>query len=361
MNHRLSTIVYHIPGDLINDVSKFNSVMDDIALTWLFGMKIVICVGCRRQMIERLERLHGNSDGSYNDDCASLLGMRITTPETLLILEEEAGFCRFEVERQLNRCLRNKGADCNVVSGCFITAKPFGVVDGVDYQVSFLDWVNVMGFISFSVNLALTFVITVSFPRSLLNKHKPSLITFNPKLTGYPTHMQTDKIHRLHSKSDVVLLTPLGFTQNGDALNIHSEALAAFTAGALEASKIVYFSSYPMVLRDTNQRIQMIQRSSASQILSHYGLTIHNTTGFPRWKTSSLLNKDQRAMLLKMGWATYALEKGVERAHIVTCEDGALLEELFTARRGFGKSFLFCLVHFCFNCMLTLLYVIFFN
>jgi hypothetical protein len=30
------------------------------------------------------------------------------------------------------------GADCNVVSGCFITAKKFGVVDGTDYQVSVL-------------------------------------------------------------------------------------------------------------------------------------------------------------------------------------------------------------------------------
>lgn len=31
-----------------------------------------------------------------------------------------------------------------------------------------------------------------------------------------------------------------------------------------------------------------------------------------------------------------AIERGVERAHIIDSEDGALLEELFTARRGFG-------------------------
>ena len=92
-------------------------------------MKIVISVGCRRQIVQRLERLHGTEDPN------KLPGVRVTSPETLRILEEEAGFCRFEVERLLNRCLRNKGADCNVVSGCFITAKKFGVVDGVDYQV----------------------------------------------------------------------------------------------------------------------------------------------------------------------------------------------------------------------------------
>jgi len=295
VNHRHSTIVYHIPGDLISNAARFNSVMDDIALTWLFGMKIVISVGCRKQILQRLERLHGKAD---DFDPASKLGVRVTTPETLRILEEEAGFCRFEVERLLNRCLRNKGADCNVVSGCFITAKKFGIVDGVDYQ------------------------------------H-----------TGYPTTLQTDRIHRFHSRNDVVLLTPLGFTKYGDALNIHSEALAAFTAGALGASKIVYFSSHPMILRgstddNSNQRIQMIQRSNVLQILSHYGLTVQSETGFPQWgkniNPDDDLDDDQQAMLLKMGWATHALDRGVERAHIIDCEDGALLEELFTARRGYG-------------------------
>ncbi|EED89598.1 hypothetical protein THAPSDRAFT_263866, partial [Thalassiosira pseudonana CCMP1335] len=263
VNHRHSTIVYHIPGDLISDPKRFNSVMDDIALTWLFGMKIVITVGCRRQIVQRLERLHGSSPAD-----SLMPGVRITTPETLRILEEEAGFCRFEVERLLNRCLRNKGSDCNVVSGCFITAKKFGVIDGVDYQ-----------------------------------------------FTGYPTDLQTDKIHRFHSRNDVVLLTPLGFTHDGDALNIHSEALAAFSAAALEASKVVYFSSHPMVLRCIGnsgvERIQMIQRSNS-------------------------LNYQQQSMLLKMGWATHAIEKGVERAHIIDCDDGSLLDELFTARRGYG-------------------------
>jgi hypothetical protein len=130
VNHRHSTIVYHIPGDLISNVARFNSVMDDISLTYLFGMKIVICVGCRKQIIQRLKNKSFDSFGGSKN-----LEVRVTDAETLNIIEEEAGFCRFEVERLLNRCLRNKGADCNVVSGCFITAKEFGVVDGVDYQV----------------------------------------------------------------------------------------------------------------------------------------------------------------------------------------------------------------------------------
>ena len=170
----------------------------------------------------------------------------------------------------------------------------------------------------------------------------------NFQQTGYPTLLQVDKIHRLHSRKDVVLLTPLGFTKDGDALNVHSEQLAAFTAAELKASKVVYFSSHPMVLRSSGtERIQMIQRSNAKEILSHYGLHVNSATGFPLWKAhlddrgrafkrALRLSYHQQSMLLKMGWATHAIEKGVERAHIIDCEDGSLLDELFTARRGYG-------------------------
>ena len=294
INHRLSTIVFHLPGDLISDAVKFNSVVDDIALTWLFGMKIVIVIGCRQQVRERLEQMHGR--GGYDDGFGSRrLGVRATSDEALRIVEEEAGFCRFEVERLLNRSLRSKGADINVVSGCFVTGEKFGSVDGVDF-----------------------------------------------KLTGYPTDLQIDKIAKFHARNDVVLLTPLGFTKDGEALNIHSEALAAFTAGSLGASKLVYFSSHPMVLQggsddaDQGQRIQMIQRSNVNQITSHYGLLI-DENGFPHWEDASVhLSEDQQSMLLKMGWATHAIDKGVERAHIIDSTDGSLLEELFTARAGYG-------------------------
>ena len=171
--------------------------------------------------------------------------------------------------------------------------------------------------------------------------------------TGYPTNVQVDKIKRLHSRNDVILLTPLGFTTDGDALNVHSEQLAAFTAAELKASKVVYFSSHPMVLKGVGsrsssaERIQMIQRSNANEILSHYGLSVNSETGFPYWgahydergnsiKRARALDYHQQSMLLKMGWATHAIEKGVERAHIIDCEDGSLLDELFTARRGYG-------------------------
>lgn len=46
-NHRGSTIVYHVPGEFLEH-SDFADLMDDIALTWLLGMKIVLVVGCSK-------------------------------------------------------------------------------------------------------------------------------------------------------------------------------------------------------------------------------------------------------------------------------------------------------------------------
>jgi len=125
--------------------------------------------------------------------------------------------------------------------------------------------------------------------------------------------LQTDRIHSFLARNDVVLLTPLGFSTSGNALNIHSEALAAFTAGALEASKLVYFATNPMILRgstDANrkQRIQMMTKGNALQILSHYGLHVNSETSFPHWDNildlDNNLDRDQQSMLLKMGWAS---------------------------------------------------------
>ena len=53
-SHRNAVVVYHIPGEFLDTYSNkegFADLMDDIALTWLLGMKIVLVVGCRKSSI----------------------------------------------------------------------------------------------------------------------------------------------------------------------------------------------------------------------------------------------------------------------------------------------------------------------
>lgn len=132
-NHRGTLAVYHLPGGLLDlpDPTIFRDLMNDIALTWLLGMNVVLVAGCRHQVMKRIK-----------DDNRSL-GLRVTDADTLRIVKEEAGYVRFEVERQLARSLRMQGAggvsnmgyhDGNVVSGNFYSAQPFGILDGVDYM-----------------------------------------------------------------------------------------------------------------------------------------------------------------------------------------------------------------------------------
>lgn len=134
-NHRGTSAVYHIPGGLLDlsDPNVFKDLMNDIALTWLLGMNVVLVAGCRHQVKKRL--------GSDNDHTSH--GLRVTDSNTLRIVKEEAGYVRFEVERQLARSLRLQGAggssgkghyDGNVVSGNFYSAQPFGILDGIDYM-----------------------------------------------------------------------------------------------------------------------------------------------------------------------------------------------------------------------------------
>jgi len=134
-NHRGTSAVYHIPGGLLDlpDPNVFKDLMNDIALTWLLGMNVVLVAGCRHQVKKRLDKGH---------DLQSH-GLRVTDADTLRIVKEEAGYVRFEVERQLARSLRLQGAggstgkghyDGNVVSGNFYSAQPFGILDGIDYM-----------------------------------------------------------------------------------------------------------------------------------------------------------------------------------------------------------------------------------
>jgi hypothetical protein len=152
-NHRGTTVVCHIPGELL-EWEGFPGLMDDIALTWLLGMKIVLVGGCRHQIDVRLDNEHQeddaqvaaakgdgnitNIDGEKDNEEKKPFGgevmmssIRVTDEDTLRVVKEEAGFVRFEIERRLAKSLRLhgglvKGSESlvgNVVSGNFYSAQ----------------------------------------------------------------------------------------------------------------------------------------------------------------------------------------------------------------------------------------------
>ena len=127
-NHRSTLAVFHIPGELLA-WEGFSGLMDDIALAWLLGMKIVLVAGCRHQIDIRLE----DEDDSEHHIGGKVMmsSIRVTDEDTLRVVKEEAGFVRFEIERRMAKSLRMhgglvKGSENlvgNVVSGNFYSAQ----------------------------------------------------------------------------------------------------------------------------------------------------------------------------------------------------------------------------------------------
>ena len=279
-NHRSTTAVYHIPGGLLEKPEKFRDMMNDIALTWLLGMKIVLVAGCRHQIDKRVPNR------------TMINGIHVTDKETLRVIKEEAGYVRFEVERQLARALRTHGTemDGNVVSGNFFSAQPFGILDGVDY-----------------------------------------------KFSGFVRRVEVDKIRRLHQTRDVCLLTTLGVSPSGEVFNVNSESLAATVAGALAASKIIFFLENQVRLRnrDFGNKVMSLRHSDASNLLQHHNIEIRKRGAVIVSRSHLGDDKGVQDMLIRIGWATSALDQGVKRAHLLAPIQGALLQELYT-RDGSG-------------------------
>lgn len=279
-SHRNTLVVFHIPGEWIEDQKIFRNLMNDIALTWLLGLKIVIVVGCRYQVEQRIQNRKKH------------MNMVVTDPESLRIVKEEAGFVRFEVERQLARSLqgsRGREGDGNVVSGNFYSAQPFGVLDGVDYQYS-----------------------------------------------GFVRRFEGDKIKQVHKNRDIVLLTTLGVSPTGEVFNVNSEYLAAYAGGALGAAKVVYFIEHDVEIRHRTygNKIPHLRVNDGHRLLKLNGIQTQKK-GFVFVDEKFPFDEKQKTMLVKIGWSMHALENGVKRVHILSPDKGALLQELYT-RDGAG-------------------------
>jgi amino-acid N-acetyltransferase len=113
-------------------------------------------------------------------------------------VKEANGIVRVEMEALLSMELANSpmwGADIRVSSGNFVTAKPVGVVNGVDFR------------------------------------H-----------TGEVRKIDADGIRRRLDDHEVVLISPIGFSPTGDVFNCTLEDVATATAIALKADKLIFLT-----------------------------------------------------------------------------------------------------------------------
>jgi amino-acid N-acetyltransferase len=115
----------------------------------------------------------------------------------------------------------------------------------------------------------------------------------------------------------VALLSPLGYSPTGEVFNLALEDVAASTAIALRADKLIFLMDTPGV---TGPRGDLLREMSVQQAQSQIKLV-------------EITGGDARRYL---PWAVRACQQGVKRVHLISGHiDDSLLLELFT-HKGVG-------------------------
>lgn len=185
--HRGKTFVIAFAGEVINDDS-FSLLIQDIAILSALGARVVLVYGARPQVDKKLQ--------SINHQIQVVDDMRVTDDLTLKIAKETIGSLRIEIENQLSHALSTPpviNESLGVLSGNFITAKPYGIHNGTDYQ------------------------------------H-----------TGTVRKINVSLIKQLIDSGSIVLISSLGFSPTGEAFNLRYEDVASFTAKSLQANKLIF-------------------------------------------------------------------------------------------------------------------------
>ena len=259
------TFVVAIAGELIA-AGKLSPFAQDLAILHAMGIKLVLVHGFRPQVNEQL-RAKGHAARFSH-------GLRITDAVALDCAQEAAGQLRFEIEAAFSQGLPNTpmaNAIVRVVSGNFLTARPVGIVDGVDFIHS-----------------------------------------------GVVRKVDGAAIRSAIDIGAMVLLSPFGFSPTGEAFNLTMEDVATSTAIALQADKLLFITEVAGIHEDVADPDSAIDTelalADAERLLS----------SLPR----PTLPTDPAFYLQH---CVRACRGGVERSHILPfAMDGALLMEVFT-------------------------------
>lgn len=258
--HRGKTFVIMFGGEAVNH-ENFSHLIHDFALLHSLGIKLVLVHGARPQIDANLAENHIETPIYDN--------MRVTPKLAMPYILEAVGSIRLQIEAQLSMGLANSpmyGSRIDAVSGNFVTARPYGIRNGIDYQ-----------------------------------------------FTGEVRAIDAQAIHNNLIHNHVVILGSTGYSATGEVFNLLSEDVALQTAIALNADKLIFLGEQTGIRNDKNVLLkEMIP---------------HEVNRFLRDRTD---DKDKEVLRFLKAAGDACCHGIHRTHIISYAKDGALLEELFT-------------------------------
>ncbi|MFY9326649.1 MAG: amino-acid N-acetyltransferase [Georgfuchsia sp.] len=184
---RGKTFVIAFGGEVLES-DRAQGIIHDIALLDSMGIQLVLVHGARPQIDAEMQardlkpRFHN--------------GLRVTDAAALECVKRAMGVTRIEIEALLSQGLPNTpmaGAFLRVTGGNFITARPVGVVNGIDFQY-----------------------------------------------TGAVRKVIAEEIQADLAQENLVLITPISASPSGEIFNLAWEEVAEAVAVAVKADKLIY-------------------------------------------------------------------------------------------------------------------------
>jgi len=211
---RGKTFVIAFGGKAVQEAFA-RSLAWDVALLAALGVRLVLVHGARPQIEQELRetgidsRFHGN--------------YRITDAATLDCVIDAAGSVSLEIEALLSQGLPNTpmaGSTIRVVGGNFITAKPMGVLDGVDLHY-----------------------------------------------TGVVRKVDTEGIKAQLSLGNIVLLSCVGVSPTGENFNLNGEEVAEAVAVAMQSDKLIFVTDRPGVTDAEGTLLEELTATDAETLI----------------------------------------------------------------------------------------------
>lgn len=257
-------------GEVIKD-KQIKQISHDINLLHSLNIRLVLVYGVRPQIDYKLI--------ATKNITRLVRNQRVTDKKSLEHIIEVNGLIRTEIEATLSSSLADSpmaGSDIKVSSGNFLTARPIGVIDGVDME-------------------------------------------FTGQIRKVDTQAILDKL----SHKEIVLISPLGFSPVGEIFNLSYEQTAAQVAASIKADKLIYYIDSDGVLNKRGELIPEMTTEKAENLIR----TIE-TMSSPD-NAAHISYKDFNILKSSLS----AIKQNVEKVHLINRNiNGSLIEELYTDR-----------------------------